>query len=169
MICLRLSVFFFIHFLSQKRQHRIIVFRYMWKTASGAVLVDPPRLVFPEDRSTRTVRIRIHRTVTEQAVEVSALHICMAGKIFTISVFKKALAVLHFPQFLSWHPLPSRFILCSGLLLYYFYCTIFVKFFHTSGASFAGSFFPSGSPAPASFPSDPPPHSVSCRQNNGVG
>ena len=169
MICLLLSFFFFIHFLSQKCKYRIIVFRNMRKTASGAVLEYPSLPVFPEDRGARTVRVRIHRAVTEQTVKLSAFHICMAGKIFAISVFKKALAVLHFPQFLSWHPLPSRFILCSGLLLYYFYCTIFVKFFHTSGASFAGSFFPSGSPAPASFPSDPPPHSVSCRQNNGVG
>ena len=68
----------------------------MRKAASGAVLEHPPFPVFPEHRITRAVRVRIHRTVAEQAVEVSALHACMTWKKLTVSVFKKTLAVFHF-------------------------------------------------------------------------
>ena len=94
--CVQLRFFLFlIHFLSQKPEHCLIVFRDVRETASGAVLEYPTLLIFTEDRIARTVRIRIHRTIAEQAVKVSALHARMAGEIFAVSVLKKTLAVFH--------------------------------------------------------------------------
>lgn len=83
----------FIHLFSQKFKYRLIIFRDVRETAAGTILKSPSLLILPEDRIPRAVRIRIHRTVTKQAVKISPLHTCMAGEIWTPAVFKKALAV----------------------------------------------------------------------------
>ena len=118
--CVQLRFFLFlIHFLSQKPEHCLIVFRYVRETAAGAVLEYPTLLIFTEDRIARTVRIRIHRTIAEQAVKVSALHARMAGEIFAVSVLKKTLAVSYpaFPQ-----------IVCS---FYFFHMVYHLCIFHS--------------------------------------
>lgn len=87
------NIFFFVHLLFQERNHCLIVFRDVRETASGTVLECPSLPVFPKDRIARAVRIGVHRTVAEQAVKVSSLHVCMAGKIFAVSVCKEFVSV----------------------------------------------------------------------------
>ena len=46
-------------------------------------------ILFDIDRVSRTVLTQIHRTITEQAVKV--FQPLMAGKILTLSIFKKTM------------------------------------------------------------------------------
>ena len=66
----------------------IIVFRLMGKRTVCAVLY-LFIILFDIDRVSRTVLTQIHRTITEQAVKV--FQPLMAGKILTLSIFKKTM------------------------------------------------------------------------------
>ncbi len=66
----------------------IIVFRLMGKCTVCAVLY-LFTILFDIDRISRTVLTQIHRAITEQAVKV--FQPLMAGKILTLSIFKKTM------------------------------------------------------------------------------
>lgn len=70
----------------------IIVFRLMGKRTVCAVLY-LFIILFDIDRVSRTVLTQIHRTITEQAVKV--FQPLMAGKILTLSIFKKTMGIFH--------------------------------------------------------------------------
>ncbi len=78
--------------LFQNLNNPVIIFRPVGKSTVHAVL-DPLSILLNVFRFSRTMLPEIHRTITEQTVEI--LQPLMTGKILTSPVLKKTIRILH--------------------------------------------------------------------------
>ena len=79
--------------LPQDLHDRIIVLRIVWEGAARAIL-DPSAVFLKIPGSPRAVLQAVQGAVAEQAVELRKS--LVAGEIFTIFIFKKAIRIFHF-------------------------------------------------------------------------
>jgi hypothetical protein len=79
--------------LPQDLQDRIIVLRIMREGAARAIL-DPPAVFLEIPGIPRAALQAVQGAVAEQAVELRKS--LVAGEIFTIFIFKKAIRIFHF-------------------------------------------------------------------------
>lgn len=79
--------------LPQYLHDRIIMLRIMWEGAARAIL-DPSAVFLEIPGIPRAMLQAVHGAVAEQAVEICKT--LVAGEIFTILIFKKAIGIFHF-------------------------------------------------------------------------
>ena len=79
--------------LPQDLHDRIIVLRIVWEGAARAIL-DPSAVFLKIPGIPGAVLQTVHGTVAEQAVEVRQS--LVAGEIFAVFIFKKAIRIFHF-------------------------------------------------------------------------
>lgn len=111
---------FFFSF-SQNFHHRIIVFRPV-REGTITAHFDPLSVYFPIARSTRTVCSGVQRTIAEQTVQFAQS--LMTGKIFTISVLKKTMGIIH-KHYTSFPGTSARSI--SIIAVNSFFCSILTQ------------------------------------------
>lgn len=111
---------FFFSF-SQNLHHRIVVFRPM-REGTITAHFDPLSGYFPIGGITRTVRSGVQRTIAEQTVQFAQS--LMTGKIFTGSVFKKTIGIIH-KQYTSFPGISARSIFIISVNS--FFCSILTQ------------------------------------------